>query len=167
MRMPRVRFTLRTTMVIVALVAVLLTVGIPLLEQQQLIEIVSVRYVDNEPLASRTRVIAIDGLTFVLEDGRLIVFDEESRQFDDLLLDVWDPQGFFVELEAGDSGSVRVYTKQPAVWFCGNTWARKPLIRIPIATQTILLNKKELLGTARIVACNADSPKSRQPSPAP
>jgi hypothetical protein len=151
MAMPRVRFTVRALMAYVALAAVVLAVGIDLGRRWGLVEFETIRYVDDGPLAHPVRVVGIDGRLFVLEDGRVVRFNEDP----DLgwVLREGD-SGLSVDVEFVDDGSVKVYAKETS-WFCGNQSRRAP-IRIPIATRTILLNKKILVGTGRIVGRAGD-----------
>jgi hypothetical protein len=162
----RVRFGLRVMMISIAVVAVLLSLGVDLVRRWRLVDFVSIRYIENEPLNNPTRVIAIDGARFVLEDGRVVLVDNGPDPFGMLSEDDLSLRMFLVEVETRADGSVGIYKKQPA-WFCGTCLnSARPLIRIPIVTRSIPLNRKELIGAGRIVGGLQFSRATRDRRPA-
>jgi hypothetical protein len=135
-------------MVHVALAAVVFAVGIDLGRRWRLVQFETVRYVENEPLADPVRVVGIDGCLFVLEDGREVRFDADPDLSGVLSEDQSGRCRFPVDVEVEDGGSAKVYAKR-RLWFCGNC-SREARLCIPIATRTVPLNRRELIGAGRI-----------------
>jgi hypothetical protein len=154
-------------MAVVALVAVLLAAGGDFARRRwRLIDLETVCYIENEPLASPTRVKAIDGARFILEDGREVRFDEDPAGMGLLSADDLSLQEFLVEVQADADDTARVYTKRRR-FFCGTGMdLREPLFRVPVVTRTIHLNQKDLIGTGRIVEGAAVSSVGDRRTPA-
>ena len=70
MRLPRVRFTVRQVMVVVAVVGIALGWGAD--RVKGLVTFEYIRLIENEPLVNPTNAAAVDSFTLALEDGRLI-----------------------------------------------------------------------------------------------
>jgi hypothetical protein len=163
MRFPRVRFTLRSIMVIVALTGMLMAA---LIDQsrggRRLVDFEDVRYIKSKPLVNPTKVRAIDraritedgfvqllvNSRIALEDGRIVLIEDRPFRVDEQALDDLSQSEWFVEVQTQADGSATVYAKEP-VWFYLNR--REALIHIPIFRRDVYTDRKLLVGTGRII----------------
>ena len=159
MKLSRIRFTVRSLMVAVAVVSLLLGWGADRVRRgYPLVEFHYTRLVANEPLVNPVNVLAVDSHVFRLEDGREVRIESgplcEGMGF---LKEGPDPQETVVDLEINSDRSVTVHALSPA-WSCGNCAGigRRFLpVRIPLIPRTVYGNHRTLIGTGRFVALSA------------
>lgn len=97
--------------------------------------------VENDPLISPTRVVAVRGDIVELEDGRFY----ELLQGADRLADFAADPDLYIDLEPPESAMPTVFVKRRQV-ICGTPWARP--IRIPIIADRLPANTRDFAGNA-------------------
>jgi hypothetical protein len=156
MRVPRVRFTIRVMMGIVALTGVLLPACIDLIWRYRLVEFEYTCEVDNMPLLNPIAVVGINPggsfVSFVLADGRVISIEDGLFQEGMLAWDQADSCKLLVDVESQPDGFTTIY-KAEEPWYCGTCLLsrRTPWLRIPIFARVRNRRFRQLVGHGRVV----------------
>ncbi len=114
------------------------------------------RIIENEPLRSPVQVVSVDGSRILLEDGRVIEFEDEP------LKGTWESTmndtDHRVDVESGGDGKVMVVYGNQKGWICGTPWAQP--ICLPLIAEDVYRNRRSILGHGIQQEKTPDQPKT-------
>jgi hypothetical protein len=159
MRLPRVRYTVRQVMAVVAVVGITLGWSADRVERvRRLVTFEYNRLIENEPLDNPTNAVAVDSTTLALEDGRVIrIGTGPLCDGCAVLKDVPGPEACVVDLQTHPDGSATVHMLKPG-WSCGNCSYRSPIC-IPLFPRTVYRNYRTLIGYGKVIEATSVMPK--------
>jgi hypothetical protein len=158
MKLPRLRFTVRRMMTVVALAGVVMAwandrakKGYPLVVFEY------TRLIDNEPLINPMRLESIENGCFVFENGLIIRFEAVHRPPGMIGLQEECPVGSVLDVETGAGGTVTVHKLRGAI-YCRNAFRSRPLtLHLSLFPRNVYRNHRALIGTGTILKPGATS----------
>ena len=151
MKLPCLRFTVRRMMIAVALTALVLVWAIDRARRgYPLVVFEYPRYIENEPLLNRSKVVEFGERGFTLADGRRLRID--NGPWCDARIGWEDLNRVELDVEPGPGDSVTIYTLQKR-GVCGTCAANRhvPPIRFRLIPRIEYRNYRALVGTGVMV----------------
>ena len=102
--------------------------------------------VDNDPLLTPIRVLAVVNDTLLLEDGRRLLVDTYDRPLDEMIAAT--EYRIDIESDGTDAGLLIFGTRRG--WICGTPWVG--LIEIPLIADPVPINYRDTIASAKLIS---------------
>jgi hypothetical protein len=187
MRPRRMQFTIRQTIIGVALLSILMSWGLAHARRLRLrFDFYDYRMAADEPLVNPTAFLGLEGDRVRLAGGRILEVEATTWRDSNYPAVPWSPGDLkrlvtgledelarmridgapgVVDLEAAPDGRTLVYVRKSS-WTCG-TCLGPPPIHIPLFRRTVYLNRRLLIGIGRLKLDTQPSPDCDDGLPIP
>ncbi|MES2923598.1 MAG: hypothetical protein V4819_18730 [Verrucomicrobiota bacterium] len=99
------------------------------------------RVVENQPLRSPVRVVAVDGSRITLGDGVVVELDDSPMK--GTWSSTMSDTHHWIDVESSGGDEVLIFGNRKG-WICGTPWAQP--IRIPLIPVDVYRNRREVIG---------------------